>query len=317
MKSKRSVQQGLALLCCLLLAAPACAASLMQHGAYAEAEARNSAGAHAHNADPRDGRIRWGGASAYAGTTASARTPMGADVLAANSEVQVAADLGRVNMLVLTTQTGSLLGSWASSSVLAAGYFRFETLVLGTPGSSGRAIIDGSFAASVAQATGLMPSEAQFNFGAAAESFAPGSACRSAICRDDDTLGFHLQDGESLLGSLNQPFSLDIAVKAGDTLRLVFTVGARVSGGYVLAIGADPDTVSTSRTAAAAAAAGPSNGFGAIQLSEGLSLAPVEGLAMRDDGSYGFTSPVPEPSSLLLLGVGLLVLLRRWHHGKR
>ena len=104
---------GLALLCALLLGLLARAASLT-HGADADAETRNSAGAYAHHADPGDGCIRWAGAVARADIGAFVSTSTELPPPVASVEARVKAERGQVDMLVLTTQTGSLLGAWAT-----------------------------------------------------------------------------------------------------------------------------------------------------------------------------------------------------------
>lgn len=299
-----------------LLVATTSANAGMQHGAAAEARARTSGGLLEHNADPPDGRLRFvNGISAHAGTTAmvsEAVPTFPGLLLVASAQASVRAERGAVDLALLTTQARSPLGAWAESDVLAAGIFKFDTTVLGAPGSSGRLRIQGSFSAAVAPDSGPGPSSALINLSAFAQSLAPGqSSCRITSCMDTESLNLSLENGESLLDPIRQGFTLELDVKAGDLLQMSFSAGARMHGGYVVLLG-NPLTNPAGRSPMAASADAMPNGFGAFTLDGGLSLAPVEGLVQQADGSYGFATPVPEPATaLLVLAGGLLLIARR------
>ncbi len=197
----------------------------------------------------------------------------------------------------------------------------FTTTVQGAPGTSGTVRLDTRFGAGVIPAPaggGARFSSASLSGFAMAYAQTPGGpACRGS-CAAQKSFSQNLRDGASLLGPVDQPWSLEILAKAGDLLTLQLTVTAHGDNGY----GASSWFMSPwSNVSPFAAGAGvdsfdavPQDGanagpLAALWLSPGLSLAPGNGLVQRVDGSYGFAAPVPEPGTWLLMGVGLLGLV--------
>lgn len=215
--------------------------------------------------------------------------------------------------------------AWSSQQVLSpfqGGYsngraevgLQLSVLVQGAPGSSGtvRLLTQAGAAAVPAPAGGTArPSSANVS---ATASLLTGD-CRTppgSPCFAQQSFGLGLRDGSTFLGPVDLPWELQITAEAGDTLNIFLSATAQADNGYGVgawlglpwagiapfgAAGVDPQD----------AAAGA---LGSLWLSPGLSLAPTAGLVLRPDGSYGFTAPVPEPSTWLLMAGGLLGLLR-------
>jgi len=294
----------------------------LRYGSSAEAWALVGGQPMVHNFDPADQPLRWSSTGmSYASTSAFDSHSDGlGGLLASNAAASVGVHSGRVDGLLLSTLSvgADPVPEWAMSSAVAGGLIELDTVVLGLPGSGGRLSVLGSFSASVAAGVGSR-SGASLSFSAGVQSFAPDQAgCLLATCRASSSFNLVLSDGQSLADPVMQAFALDIDVKAGDRLTLSFIAAARATGGYVLTLGdgqavGDPAYASRMNVAAADAA----GGFIGLHVSPGLELSPVAGLERRADGSYGFASTVPEPASLLLFAVGLLILLRRRHHVNR
>ncbi|MBN8502952.1 MAG: PEP-CTERM sorting domain-containing protein [Burkholderiales bacterium] len=206
--------------------------------------------------------------------------------------------------------------SWGSAS----SFLFLTTTIAGAPGTSGTVRLDTRFGAGDSPAPrgdGARFSTAQLNASAHLTAQTPGAPPCRGDCKAYKEFAQTLRDGSSLLGPVDQPWVLEIQAKAGDTLTIQLQVGVRADNGYGAGIWfASPwsnvspfagEAAPGSYDAALQQAAGA---LASLRLGPGLRLAPTAGLMLLPDGSYGFTAPVPEPSTWLLMAGGLLGLFR-------
>ncbi len=199
----------------------------------------------------------------------------------------------------------------------------FSVTLLGLPGSSGTVrLLTQAGAGAVPAPAGGSARFSSANVSASASLLT--SECKSppgSPCFAQRSFSQSLRDGSTLVGPVDLPWDLQITAKAGDTLNIFLTATAQGNNGYGVSawLGAPWSNISpfgardggadvVAAPGAFSATAGP---LASLWLSPGFSLAPTEGLVQRPDGSYGFTSPVPEPPALLLMAVGVLLLARR------
>ncbi|WP_374662353.1 PEP-CTERM sorting domain-containing protein [Inhella sp.] len=196
----------------------------------------------------------------------------------------------------------------------------FSTTVEGAPGTSGLVRLDTRLGAGISPAPfGGMTLSSAATLSAFATLFAQtpgGPACRGD-CQAQKAFTARPRDGADLQGFVDDPWSLQIMAKPGDTFTIEMRVSAGGGQGYAGAVWFASPWAGVSPFAAGAgigsldavpqdgATAGP---LASLWLSPGLSLAPTDGLVLRPDGSYGFAAPVPEPGAWLLMAGGLLGL---------
>jgi hypothetical protein len=317
----RMAQAALAL--CALLAVPTAQATLT-YGATAFVETNTNIWGRPtvrhFRLDPEDGSMRFNPVDAAAGGALLTRTSdsYGND-LVAQANASARANSGTVSASVFTTQArGIWIHDTATSNATAGARMQLDTSVGGVLGTVGRAVVTGSFWASVNPGPfggNALSSGANIGLNAFFQSFAPADGgCRNAGCVARDGINGIFTDGARLTSGNDRTWRLEIDVRAGDQLMLVLSADARAAAGYGASLTTVPPTPPSS-TAAWIDGLGeavpwmtPTTGMTGLWLSPGLHLADTSGLVDLGNGNYGFATPVPEPAAWMSLLGGLLLI---------
>lgn len=225
-------------------------------------------------------------------------------------------------------QSPSYWNWYAASWAEAAAGVNFSSLLQGAPGTTGTLTLRTRLRAN---ANGPIVPSSSASVGASAfiQAQSPLGPCTSygATCRgDSEHFSAFLKEGESFAGPVDQFWELQITVNAGELFSMGMSVGASGNAGYGVgvALGAEPGPLLPFPSSAGLESRAELASYSSTQdlmatmwLSPGLEFADTQGLQRLPDGSWGFAAPVPEPSTLAFMTLGLAWVVTLALRGRR